>query len=916
MTEYISSKYTSKDIYDLFQLLYNKSIDEIIYEIETFIANDLEDSKIAKIFRQLVDTADKNLDNFRYMFDIYLNANFEGIIQLSFKLFYERFLTPRNFEPNKKLRLALQKQVNYILESDNSFDFHLPIENRIDKSVEELFEYYNSIVSSLEYKLCVKLINEFLKQYIQTFKDFYITKFAVENKFDIYKSIKNKLNIDDQVFSQANAYSSIYYSTVPWLHYEVLELLITPPIRLVTDIENETQIIPFDSIKNSFIKPKIFEESGIQWYKPNNNFFNMLCNQRLIKSQKDSVLIFRNSENKLLLTVSILYRIWSRGGKAIADPTSFIIQDEELFKEEQKFFNNLKLSKELTDYSVNYFLDQPLDFNILTLGNDIIQTNLKLCNIQHNKYSKVALTHDIIKESNITTNRAYVTKIAELTIFMYLEQWTDSIFRKRLIKGYYKPDSLFKLPLYEKIPELFNSNRDLSLEEIDLYREWIDQRIQNETYILGESFFITKNYLGLHGRYKRKFENIDINAPIIHDKDNEEFPLQHLEYRCKNETGNNPEDYIYYNEGENDICINIITFFETVIPSLPEELQKQYTNYYDNEDIIKNKTISPLTPLEEKDTSEINNKVLFPYIYDIINDILSFDSSAKIDDLETNIFFILPSPKELEYEDKVNEAIYGKIEDENEDETNEDEIINLEEESKKSKSKKSKVIDLEEINTEKETKNDGGFPNTGENIAQDILFINELEDKHKSQNNNDGETKQNNNNDNDISSILSKDDLSENEDEIYSKYSSETEDSFEDDFLDKDDNENDLKNEDSDNSENSEDNEDSSSSSEDTDYDSSDIEDGFMDEEEYYDSDKDEEDSKFIIDSFKEEDTNEVCQLCEEEPALFSSPFHNIGNKNKNGGAVYKFCLECLKEYDPDKSFTKNKQKKSKRKSH
>lgn len=362
--QYISSIYYDTDIYDMFDRIKNQNIDDIIAEFNSFKLNDKPGSKIALVFEQILVNIEQTLDNYKYIINLYLDANKGKIIQVSFKTFYNIYLSPKNFYKHKIIRKYLNSRIKIVTETNTAVDFKIDITN-IDFSgitsdtitdIKSYYQIYNQLIETLSDLLVQKFITGYLQQYTHSILDYYNTIFKITYNTEIKKSQTPSVQLNFYKFKPSSTIETSYYKTVPWIDGNVIQIYIALP-NLVED--NNSSIIQFETfIINSIPGQVLTTESNILWFKPNKYFYNLLANKRIIRTQQERVLTFFNSMSEEILKVMIAYKVFLTSSP---QTEMYYFQDEQLFSREKQFMEYLETSRELSEYNVNYYLDTVID---------------------------------------------------------------------------------------------------------------------------------------------------------------------------------------------------------------------------------------------------------------------------------------------------------------------------------------------------------------------------------------------------------------------------------------------------------------------------------------------------------------------------------------------------------------------------
>ena len=185
---------TTEPIITLFKKLINiNDTALIISELNSYIGED------KKYFQTLIQNLGDDLSKFKYAFDLVLKINKENP-KISFNEIYFKFLSTKSFKPYRNFYCFLNKLV---LDDKNLESMLYEEEEEIVG--EEIIEFYNDIISSLNKESGLKLIKDFLLQRSLTFEEYYYQK---------YLSSADKLkNTLENNYSDVN---QLYYR-YPWI---------------------------------------------------------------------------------------------------------------------------------------------------------------------------------------------------------------------------------------------------------------------------------------------------------------------------------------------------------------------------------------------------------------------------------------------------------------------------------------------------------------------------------------------------------------------------------------------------------------------------------------------------------------------------------------------------------------------------
>ena len=573
---------------------------------------------------------------------------------LTAKEFYDKFLSdPAEFDELREFR-----KLTFSIISENKKGIPISTSRlQLSKFKDEYIGYntvLSSILNELNDEMLIKFINEYMVQSSLTLLEFYnIFKQNIDNDLPtIINNITPQIieTVDDCVH---------YFTVVPWNKEKVLNTYIC---KVDTDITK--YIIPeiTVSIKNE------------TYYKVNKNYYDLQCDTRLYKEQDKTVLNFYNRMTKAkVINFKIAYQVRPSASstyickvdtdisKYIYVLDNIIINNEKYYKVNSKYLsleNDIQLYKEIRNNIINFYDKDRNNLVINFKVTGIIIQNEELFKeqqlfLQTRNKTPIDVIHNILKEPvkndvkdyafNIIKNYfiddgeyiqddKFITELIDVlsksstavesfaknlgNILVYLsprgfERISYKSFRKHIKLGYYTPSDLLSLHYSAKAPEIFGVDSGLSSKNIssikntlkssieDFVEDFVDDlyKIRNRdsrykprsTYRHGDlyrfmSFVNIKDWRGSCDNYKEMIAKIDSLAAEIekskeildnlmnkkekNDKDREQLKI--LDSTIKNLTTNRTElilktkefsldslgYYLKYVEDDNTYCLN------------------------------------------------------------------------------------------------------------------------------------------------------------------------------------------------------------------------------------------------------------------------------------------------------------------------------------------------------------------------
>jgi hypothetical protein len=482
------SKYSKEDIIELFKSIHDiETIEELREKVEEFIENDNDNSYVSEILMYIIETF--SMAEIKFIISLFLKTEIKTL-----GLFFEKFLK------NKENIINVAKFTKFANNlSIEDFDYKKKILEFGEKNAN--FEsILKELVSSFDKDLIFSFIYGFSKQGTYLF-DAYFDYFVRENKVrirELEKEMKKQKELkqqqllekskefykikQQQVFNEKFQVCKKYYTELPWISNNSIIK------TFIRNASNGDNTIMFDELIDISSKIQYRNES---WYEVNDKYYELLCNDKIIKENNNVDFIFKDSEGKMLITLRILF---------CDKYNEYFIQDDIVFANEKTFFANLNI--DLNDFSVQNILNEKISSETLNFGKTFYKNALE-------KISDTKKYNDInyILNDDVITNRDLAIILGNVIVFLDIDTLCDSIFKKRVQKEFYNYNVLFHLSKYEKLPELL-INDDIYQTFVSGY---IDQKIQEFIYKFAESIYILRS--GFTKTYNRK--QFDESKPSI-----------------------------------------------------------------------------------------------------------------------------------------------------------------------------------------------------------------------------------------------------------------------------------------------------------------------------------------------------------------------------------------------------------------
>ncbi len=430
----------------------------------------------SKYFKTLIANIGDDLSKYKYVFDLVLKINKESP-KTTFHDIYFKYLSTNNFQKNRDFFVFLNK----IVLDDN-------VESLVYEQ-EDNDSHYNSIISALDLVTGVKLIKDFLSQRALNFEEYYYQKYLSTTE-KLVNALENTVDINE-----------LYYR-YPWFTGTI-----TSKVYIAS---SNHDIDVFISNLNS---PIVYKSKS--WYKPNSLFYSYLSNQkhnRVLRGNSDGIpsLEFLDEKNKVVYSFHILYKLYKNDFKF-----SYLILDDNVYAMEKKFFA-VDYDTCCDEYHVNLFLDDERMYCQSNIELVMEFFNKAMANIQ--SHYKITPAMKIPGLKSIRTLRELSKAIAEITVFLHLDSLSNSLFKKRVVRNYYKQNALFELKVEEKLPELL-----YDIEHIEVVSEFLYNSIECEIFNIGESVYRLSRKSMFKPLQKKKAHNPNIVLKYIDEIDNHNY---------------------------------------------------------------------------------------------------------------------------------------------------------------------------------------------------------------------------------------------------------------------------------------------------------------------------------------------------------------------------------------------------------
>ena len=675
----------------------NKSEDEEGEEIEEDIIEDLQGKELSEL-RDIYE----NKKNIAKKINIIFNPKMQNMTD---KKMIKLIDTLNQLIYDKKEAIKLE-ETNYMAFNDHLklrnflLDLNLNDENDVSKKVNEIMkskftavvknekiyktsEYFNmfsQILENMSISLLIEMIRGYLNQYKLSFMEYYslfskdlelkekphivneIRPYTLicdymlsdnkicEEEFETYENLEKhikEVHLKNKVDKEIDEYKKMIYSgnlfnfiNRPWIKHNIKK-------TFICEVPDETCVLNFNMyVKNIQTKSliKFTDLDGNEWHQINKHFFDIETNDNISKKQEGDVLTFYGNKgiykDKCLLRIKLGFKIVAK------NEDDFIIQDENIFRNEQDYFENI--NTKLNETSVNKILDEPLkpDSYATKLGKSYIS---KVFDIIGTDYTYEDIFENIDIEN--MTIRKYATYIFSICSYLDSELF-DNIFRKRLMKRYYNPDQILNLNMNDKIPELLCNDSNFSNRVI----VHMTYKMDKDIYQFGENLIIYSYYT------KVEYERMDFTDEYVYAIPDKYNSLKNI---CK-EFSSEIEDIEIYKEDDDEYCLNIKDLLKHIYNNQNFDYFPEISNeFYDRIKTLYRKEI-----IDEK--KEEKEKREYRLVYMIITDILD-RTKDEYTFSQLNKMFLFDVEKEKDMNAEIEDIFKEIKEDEDEEDEEEDE---------------------------------------------------------------------------------------------------------------------------------------------------------------------------------------------------------------------------------------------------
>jgi len=216
------------------------------------------------------------------------------------------------------------------------------------------------------------------------------------------------------------------------------------------------------SIEETDISPYISDNQisfkSITYYKTNREFKNLLCQRFFKQEQEGNVLVLTSKQEleNIKLKFEVLFMLNKPKNK-------LIIQDEAIMDAQKNYFRQLRLTREDKIAQIRL---RPINEEVKEIGMKYLSEKLHkvapgvldygIFKIDSIKYDTDFIKQIILKITKTCHNiECFFDRIAEIVVYLNIENIGQGIYRKRIKQEYYTPDVLVDLTHKEKLPEFF-----------------------------------------------------------------------------------------------------------------------------------------------------------------------------------------------------------------------------------------------------------------------------------------------------------------------------------------------------------------------------------------------------------------------------------------------------------------------------
>ena len=551
---YSRSKLSKEDEVQLFNTILNlETLEDIENEIENYVSKDVKNSYTSEILYYILQNF--TLNDIKFIGSLFVKTDINTLA-----LFSEKYLFDKE---NIKNTRKITKFIKSLSFEDDSYI------QKLKKFGEENVLYKSlikEISENLSKQILISFLDGFINQGTYLFNEYYSKVFVRENKKQIldYEKLLRKQkeqkehekteNLDKKTRRKKTIQENERFLTCKNFYKKIAWVSGSPIVKIYLSKPSIDDVYSYlfeDFIENG---SKLLKRN-VEWFEVNDSYFKIQCDESIFKVQKGDILYFVDVDKKLLLALKIAF---------LNSDNEFIIQDEGVFNSEKTFFANI--DEKLNDYTVNKILDDQLSDEIVDIGKTIFRNALGRISTSSKYDNDVRM---IIEQSK--TIRDFAINLGNVLVYFDLDNFGDSIFKKRIQKEYYNSNSLFNLSNYEKLPELVINDQTYFLT----VNGYIDKKIHDFTYRFGEDVYIIRNKFTKD--YKRKQLSDDEDLKI-------EFTT--LNKYCQSSKNVAPENLILYKESGKISChilFDLINQISSNQCSLSQKFKNHLKNIYDFE---------------------------------------------------------------------------------------------------------------------------------------------------------------------------------------------------------------------------------------------------------------------------------------------------------------------------------------------
>jgi len=486
-----------------------------------------------KVFEGLINNYNDDII-LKYIIKLYIPQ-----YSLTLQDFYNKFLQdPKEFLVLRELRKLFYK----ILEV---YKLGFGTDTEYEKVKEQLILFgntypkYNEILNTILTDLDVKnkkFLFKFIKEYMKftdlTLQDFYnqfkrdtMVKLALLKKEPvvikttpiepilleptIIKPDRYLSGIDKTKDTDSSIKDCMYiFSTIPWLKEKVKKVYISKADTDINDYIISVGTANVDTkLSNYMVDNIVLFVNDMPWYRTNKKYLELQCSNKYYKVQDGDVLNIYNRKTKELFVnfriafeVEVENGIDEKTGEIIdnKEVVGIILQDEDLFSDEVKFFKNK--NKTPLDIIEDIFKEHVTEDS---KERAIMILNKVFNGIASENYIKEVI--NILAEDSPTV-KDLVKKVGDIYIYLYpsgIESISFKTFRKHIELGQYSPEELTKLTYIEKVPEIFGEDSKVDKKTQKEIKNDLRGSFENFIEDFGDDMYINRN---IYSKYKRRSE--------------------------------------------------------------------------------------------------------------------------------------------------------------------------------------------------------------------------------------------------------------------------------------------------------------------------------------------------------------------------------------------------------------------------